>query len=90
MVSLKPPFLKEPMTKVELELCRKIVSMFNKASFTVSGYEMVTYSNDLSAFGRMIMEKEKALTMPIVPVEQKTEVKPAPRVRTRGLNAKSN
>lgn len=60
--------------------------MFNKASFTLTGIDMVNNANDLSAFARMIIEKEKALNAPIVPVEKRDVI--TPEVKTKNNRGK--
>lgn len=62
------------MNKEQLDLCREIISIFNKASFSVSGPELVQVASKISLFSKMIVEQEKKLNMPIKPVEDINKV----------------
>lgn len=56
------------MKKEQIELCREVVKILDKASFTFSGPEMVQVSIKLMNFGKMIQDAEKLLNAPLVPV----------------------
>jgi hypothetical protein len=62
------------MNKEQLDLCREIISLFNKASFTVSGIELVQFASKISLFSKMVVEQEKKLTNSPKLVEDKNKV----------------
>ncbi len=49
------------MNKAQLDLCREVVKLFNKASFQVTGLEMLQNANVLSMFSKMIIDGEKMI-----------------------------
>jgi len=49
------------MNKAQLDLCREVVKLFNKASFQVTGLEMLQNANVLSMFSKMIIDQEKMI-----------------------------
>ena len=49
------------MNKAQLVLCREVVKLFNKASFQVTGLEMLQNANVLSMFSKMIIDQEKMI-----------------------------
>ena len=49
------------MTKEQLETCKEIIKVLNRASFTVTGPELIDFSNKLRAFAKVIVELENDL-----------------------------
>lgn len=49
------------MTKEQIEISKKIVGIFNKANFNISAAEMLVFSRSFEAFGKMIIDAERAL-----------------------------
>ena len=46
------------MNKTQLDLCREIVGLFNKASFTVVGVELLQHASKITMFAKMITDEE--------------------------------
>lgn len=55
------PTLLFNMTKEQLEACREIIKILNRASFEVTGPELVDFSNKLKAFAKVLVEVELSL-----------------------------
>lgn len=62
------------MNKEQLDLCREIISLFNKANFTVTGVELVQFASKISLFSKMVIEQEKKLSNSPKLVEDKNKV----------------
>lgn len=52
------------MNKAQLDLCREMIKLFNKASFNLTGLEMLQNANVLSMFSKMIIDEEKINSEP--------------------------
>lgn len=61
------------MKKEQIDLCREIVKIFDKANFTYSGSEMIQASIRMINFGKMIQEAEKLLNAPLAPIAEPIE-----------------
>lgn len=57
------------MNKEELELCREVLKIFDKGTFTQSGPELVQMAMKFMSFAKMIQRKEAELIAPIVQTE---------------------
>lgn len=49
------------MTKEQIEACKEIIKVLNRATFTVTGPELVDFSNKLKAFAKVIVDAENDL-----------------------------
>ena len=49
------------MTKEQIEACKEIIKVLNRASFTVTGPELVDFSNKIRVFAKMIVDAENDL-----------------------------
>jgi hypothetical protein len=66
------------MNKAQLDLCREVLALFNKATFTVTGVELLQNAQKLSIFAKMITDEEGklgAIPAPVAPPMQLTAAK---------------
>jgi hypothetical protein len=74
------------MTKAQLDLCREVVSMFNKATFNVSGVELLQYAQKVSMFAQMITSEEAKLNSPPV-IAENTALLNKPEIKAERAKA---
>jgi len=61
------------MKKEQLELCKKVITLFNKSHFKdISGIEIVQFSDTIRAFAKMVQEDESFNEKPIEVISPKS------------------
>lgn len=70
------------MKKEDVELCREIIKVFDKANFSLPAPEMVELSIKIMNFAKMVQRMEQEVAKPIAPAPVEVANAPKkPRVR---------
>jgi hypothetical protein len=71
------------MKKEQIDLCKEILKVFDKATFNLSGPEMVQLSMKFMSFGKMLKDAETEINKVLAPVNDQPIISKSIKRRER-------